>query len=426
MSHRSGARRRGVLTFPPDQYCHDLVLPIVAQSSHESAQQSPSVTGRTLVDLIWGCLATIFACAWISVHPNFIAYFQRRLKMMLITIIAPEIVVGFAARQFFAARKLSKEFNLSKTHGFFCCMGGFVSARRFPITTEKQLHESALFRDAIRKVDAEDIKDKSKGDALSKGVAVAQLLWFTTQCFARLHQRLAITELEISTLAFVAVNMVVWVLWWNKPLDVQRPIPVEPLRCCSQSTNQDPLPRFYRCFSAVAGYSTTHRYNPESSTAVPLFWSPPSASSNASQITALGITSIARQLLFSCFGDVGVLFGVIHCAAWSSHFPSAVERWMWWLSSITIAVTPPLLLLSFLHIWMGVWFPVAEGDRDEVEVDWSFVKILTSGLVVEWGAFLIYLAARLILIVLMFTTLRSVPSSVLMDINWSVYIPHLD
>jgi hypothetical protein len=70
---------------------------------------------RKLFDIVWGCLATIFACTWVSVHPNVpapnesrLALFWRRLKMMLIAAIAPEIMVAFAARQFFAARALSK------------------------------------------------------------------------------------------------------------------------------------------------------------------------------------------------------------------------------------------------------------------------------------------------------------------------------
>jgi hypothetical protein len=70
---------------------------------------------RKLFDIIWGSLATIFACTWVSVHPNVpspnqsqLALFWRRLKMMLIAVVAPELMVGFAARQFFAARTLSK------------------------------------------------------------------------------------------------------------------------------------------------------------------------------------------------------------------------------------------------------------------------------------------------------------------------------
>jgi hypothetical protein len=70
---------------------------------------------RKLFDIVWGCLATIFACTWVSVHPNVpapnqsrLALFWQRLKMMLIAVIAPELMVGFAARQFIAARSLSK------------------------------------------------------------------------------------------------------------------------------------------------------------------------------------------------------------------------------------------------------------------------------------------------------------------------------
>ncbi|KAJ6494211.1 hypothetical protein C8R45DRAFT_1134771, partial [Mycena sanguinolenta] len=92
---------------------------------------------RTLFSILWGCFATIFACTWVSVHPNvaprdqsFLQLLWRRLKMMLIGIIAPEVMVGFAARQFFASRTLSKRdvgYKISKTHGFFVCMGGLVS-----------------------------------------------------------------------------------------------------------------------------------------------------------------------------------------------------------------------------------------------------------------------------------------------------------
>jgi hypothetical protein len=70
---------------------------------------------RKLFDIVWGCLATIFACTWVSVHPNVpppeqtrLTLFWRRLKMMLIGIIAPELLVGFAARQWWGARTLSK------------------------------------------------------------------------------------------------------------------------------------------------------------------------------------------------------------------------------------------------------------------------------------------------------------------------------
>ncbi|KAJ7910799.1 hypothetical protein B0H13DRAFT_2328980 [Mycena leptocephala] len=147
--------------------------------------------------------------------------------MMLITVIAPEITVAYAARQFLAARVLSKDFGFSTTHGFFFWMGGFVSSTGYPVATKKQLAESELgpeFLAGIKKIDAEDIMDKSKGDSLSKGLAMVQGLWFTAQCVARVHQHLTVTELEIREFAVEPPSTTRWLIrhavpggyaiWW--------------------------------------------------------------------------------------------------------------------------------------------------------------------------------------------------------------------
>jgi hypothetical protein len=72
----------------------------------------------------------------------------------------------------------------------------------------------------------EDINDRSKGDGLSKGLVVLQTGWFVVQCIARKAQGLVITQLELGTLAFAVLNGVMYYLWWNKPLGVNRAIPV--------------------------------------------------------------------------------------------------------------------------------------------------------------------------------------------------------
>ncbi|KAJ6449550.1 hypothetical protein C8R45DRAFT_1130652 [Mycena sanguinolenta] len=217
-----------------------IAAPLPHPPDTRATDSCDDINNRSLFNIVWGCLATIFACTWVSVHPNVpppdqnpLQLFWRRLKMMLIAIIAPEVMVGFAARQFFASRRLSKQYKISKTHGFFVCMGGFVSPDGHPIATMKQLEDPDLgldLQEATRNVNKEDIKDKSKGDALSKGVALLQGLWFILQCLARTHQHLAITQLEVATLAFAIINIFIWSLWWNKPLDVQQPIVVGPRR----------------------------------------------------------------------------------------------------------------------------------------------------------------------------------------------------
>lgn len=70
------------------------------------------------------------------------------------------------------------------------------------------------------------IRDKSKGDGLSKGLVVLQTSWFVIQCAARARAGMVITELELVTLGFAILNGVLYFLWWNKPLNVQCPVPV--------------------------------------------------------------------------------------------------------------------------------------------------------------------------------------------------------
>lgn len=78
-----------------------------------------------------------------------------------------------------------------------------------------------------REITAKIILDKSKGDSLTKGFVVIQTTWFVLQCIARGVKHLPITELEVVTLAFAALNLVTFAFWWNKPLNVRCPIIVD-------------------------------------------------------------------------------------------------------------------------------------------------------------------------------------------------------
>jgi len=69
----------------------------------------------------------------------------------------------------------------------------------------------------------EDINDRSKGDVLSKGIAILQLAWFIIQLAARYFQNLPISLLEIDTLAVASLTCIAYGLWWMKPKDVRRP-----------------------------------------------------------------------------------------------------------------------------------------------------------------------------------------------------------
>ena len=72
----------------------------------------------------------------------------------------------------------------------------------------------------------EDIEDRSKGDVLFKLIAILQTSWFIIQCVARGQQQLALTELELVTLALASLNGVTFAIWWHKPLGVQEPVKI--------------------------------------------------------------------------------------------------------------------------------------------------------------------------------------------------------
>jgi hypothetical protein len=109
-------------------------------------------------------------------------------------------------------------------------MGGFLlyvdDSRRVTLTPDELL---GFVRDGS--VDMPDIlwadlDDRSKGDALSKGIVILQLGWFVVSLVARFSQNLPTTLLEIDTLAVAALTSIAYSLWWKKPKDVRRPYPV--------------------------------------------------------------------------------------------------------------------------------------------------------------------------------------------------------
>ena len=70
---------------------------------------------RSILDILWSCLATIFACSWVSIHPNIPAPNEsrwrilfRRLELMFWAVIGPEIIITWALRQWLGARHLEK------------------------------------------------------------------------------------------------------------------------------------------------------------------------------------------------------------------------------------------------------------------------------------------------------------------------------
>ena len=88
---------------------------------------------RTIWNIVWSCLATIFSCTWVAIHPNvpcprkrdangwierciwnpLLSFVEHRLPLFICALLVPEYVLAWAIRQFLSARFIAKsEFEL--------------------------------------------------------------------------------------------------------------------------------------------------------------------------------------------------------------------------------------------------------------------------------------------------------------------------
>ena len=432
---------------------------------------------RTIWNIIWSCLVTIFSCTWVAVHPNvpcpkkrkanswierciwnpLLSFAEHRLPLFICALLVPEYMLAWAIRQFLRAREIAIcEFELwvkflsiamilsksslaqgwSTTHGFFVIMGGFHLFEHGSIETSNNdkaiLHEDDiplhplaardLYEDythqSIRAdIDftsftvptEEEIKDRGKSDWLAKSLVLLQTSWFVMQCIARAIKHLPITHLEIVTLAYAAMNFVIYIFWWNKPLNVNRPVRV--FRKSEPSATQ------HQVISSAAQHSRTweltwreigdvldnialfiaggqdNDVNLSREDRVPRFWA------NSSDNDAANADAIVL--------GVGVCFGAIHCIAWDFSFPTHAELLMWRVSCVAITAVPiyiPLVLP------LGSWLT----DLDSTVL--YFIP-LSGGI--------LYIVARAVTLVLAFTSLRDLPPGAYETMHWTTFIPHV-
>ena len=133
---------------------------LAESSSNATVLSTPScicpADQRSIWDILWSSLATIFACSWVSVHLNIPGpneswrrIFLRRLELMFWAVVGPELIITWALRQWTSARRLEKLYKgelsslihsiypqildrkiltvdrgWTKTHGYFIQMGG--------------------------------------------------------------------------------------------------------------------------------------------------------------------------------------------------------------------------------------------------------------------------------------------------------------
>jgi len=207
-----------------------------------------------------------------------------------------------------------------------------------------------------------EIRDKSKGDTLGKLVAVLQTTWFIAQYLGRWTAHQSRTQLEVMTLGYAVLDVVIYTLWWDKPLDIQEPIDVRRGRTIPVDVRQKAL------------------------------WG--AGSDVIKDAVESSVRGTEKFAWFALLPVIGMLFGGVHCFAWWFPFPTKREALLWKFCALYCTVCP-VALCAFELSAAAIWDCVGSPSEDI-----RFVVVFQA-----FGLFTIgYIVCRIILLVRTFTS----------------------
>ncbi|KAG1744536.1 uncharacterized protein EDB91DRAFT_1122754 [Suillus paluster] len=257
------------------------------------------------------------------------------------------------------------------------------------------------------------IRDRSKGNMISKGLIILQVAWFILQLISRAVYHLKTTQLETATLAFAVLNFITYALWWNKPLDIQCPHPVYWKSTESAEPAEDYFDEVFENHELVMRSEIVVLSLVDSllrlvgvdamsprKLRVPMF----------DGIRSINLERWECNLLTLVGFNVATIFGGIHCIAWFYVFPTYQEQVLWRASTVAIIITP---LLGF--VVASLLFIPTTGKTTLASLRSMFILTCPS----------LYIISRAIPFILVFTTLRNLPPDVYKVVSWTSFLPHL-
>ena len=404
----------------PSVYCHFLPAPIQAANIVHSRQLSIKMSdltthvgfvpnpkcGRGTISLLLQCVSTIFLCVYTSLHldvplTTLTAWKSvlRKAVSVAICVIAPEAFTLMALTQCLDPSLLctllrSKLGSIISKKRAYCLLDSGIH-----ISTEdgrRELKVSELIKfpghfcldkidqsqcrrfweSVIAKLPSDfDLDDKSKSSSIGKVLTCLQAGKTLALIFGRFAKRFDVSLLEIATVAYITLTLLSYVFWFSKPYDIQTYQNMSHVDIPERNDN-----------------NSTYTNLLNASTESPRAWLYPfSFETLAVDTQSRRKVVMARRVAFVLLGSI---FASIHCTAWNYQFPSTAEAFLWKASCISIAVIP-WSIAALVLLYRAYW------DRMGLLIGIYFCAMM-----------LLYVIARLILIVQMFTSFRSAPRGV--------------
>jgi hypothetical protein len=379
--------------------------------------------GRGTWSILWTCLATLWICAYsVNRYDVQIRPIGLGLKILcfLQTLIAPEYTCYMALQDFLEANKLKSWIKQRKDiegsakwtlrHSFFFAMGG-VTYYRYDeskhsdllswshaanddegnemriFTQEKCIEYVTRYRSLPALISDGRIAAFSKSSWLLSLIAILQTSCTALQGVTRASLGLGTAPLELLTISYIPVFLATAILCWKKPL-----LEASVLTIPVTSQFDD---RFRNLEPDNAGTKST------------------SADDGVKQSSQKHFRSLPFLLQLH-FGGIfpGLILCGLHLLAWNNSFPTKAESIIWRVCCF-VSIASCLLYGFCFVVYHTRWL------QPILKITW----IRRGG--DEILLVLPYTFARLILIILAFLSLRSMPSGVYETIQWTQYLPHI-
>ena len=421
----------------------------------------PAPKGRDTMDIISSCLSTLITCIYSSVHfdvPRSTVHresFLRKLRtrdywlelwvkvsFWVLGVFSPEMLVLHAFYEHMIARR---DVRWMRAHGhaewsmtlaFYADMGGFQAEEQredhvvvHDVRSGYEIHE-ILFRNnepgVIKCQDLEyDIADRTKADLLFKILTTLQICRFGLGTLVRWIVKLPIAPLETITCAYVLCTLVYYVLWFQKPYNVNerivvkidktlqraRPVSVTTLPKQEQKQHGQFVTALKTMWDKLEPdmnetdrlHGSTHLYQTSpcmSETTLSFEQGCMTDHSSGIDLTHGSLVAASASLFV----------GLAHLACWGVEFPNSNGKILWQYCTILLVALP--LWVFFIILGAAI-----------IQKNWVTVVMNQIALT----SIVVYCIARIILLILLGQSFESLPAQVYDtgNISWLDLIPFI-